>query len=348
MTPSPPPAPKQTDTEQLECKQTIPLQVVDQAIQASFSGSGSSDESSRGRHKSVGSLSASSSTSCDAQNCACACAYCAQHSTAASTTATGLMGALDMSHVDNSAPQSTGYNQEQRPSTSIATSYRERTDRLLRQNQSIDDLLAGSYVHQAPDGSRIVVSRGWPARGAGRAAKSGSIQRQRGGSRSKLEVSTGLLNKHRVRRRSELELTRKFGAANKLCSSLVSAHRPGNLSSREKQRLLVEFLTRLPNETGLGAGQPRGLPAAAIEANDQLERKLDYEAANAGAQIKYIRRRNPSLSRTKVNNNTQEENDRGAGEQATKVAKMPNTFERRKSRPIIVELSSPARASGQK
>lgn len=374
--PSPPPPPQATN-EQLKLGNNqgvgdANIQVVDQAIQASFSSSSSSNESSTSRNLSAATSSTSTSCCCsrDALNCHCACACCKQQ----------------QSPVDNNRARSTSFDR-----TSATAPNNQRQIDLNKTyfplSNSLDDLLAGSYVHQAADGSRIVVSRGWPPNSNSKARitreKANLLGKERREStRTKVASinATDQLNKLRVKRRQQQQQLRKGSdfeicsqSANKLCSSLINSHRPNNLSLREKQQLLVEFLTRLPatsvNQVSVQrSGLPKAIPSQIgqqQQVNDQLQKHdLDNhrataaaaaKAPNAGLKIKHIERRrqqqNASLLLEDDGQDVQIDQVRKdvEEEEAIKqVATLASQLKsRRKSRPIIVELSSPVKRDFQ-
>lgn len=137
-----------------------------------------------------------------------------------------------------------------------------------RRSSSLDELLSSSFVHQAPDGRRIVVSRGWPLR--------------RKLSTSRLELT----RRHRVVRRKQIH------------GSLLSA-RESSLNVHQKQHLLLDFLTRQTRELeGVKRGEERQAELRISLGNEKLiESALKLESSKPTEPDKSEPNDSPNLSR---------------------------------------------------
>lgn len=94
-----------------------------------------------------------------------------------------------------------------------------------RRSSSLDELVSSGFVHLRSDGRRVLVSRGWPDGRRARARGRGSGEPAQGS----LRLLSERAKRRRVVRRSETE-------------SALSGH--------QKQRLLLDFLTRSPPRLG--------------------------------------------------------------------------------------------------
>lgn len=109
----------------------------------------------------------------------------------------------------------------------------------MRRTSSLDDLLSSSFVHRAPDGRRIVVSRGWPL-GTKRAFRFKDDELATKSNKKSCKQAYKRTIKHRVVRRSE---TANPGSPLVALSSSSTHH----LSAEQKRKLLLDFLTQSAN-----------------------------------------------------------------------------------------------------
>lgn len=238
---------QQQNVSLLESHKQATRQLVDEAIQASLSSSSST--SSSGSESQCESIAG-----CSRGSLCSGCESVDSSSEASGSSALSLPGSLSGANPGSERRQKrvgslVGARLHRSPCRLEAP--REPGPR-SRRSSSLDDLLAGSYVHQAPDGTRIVVSRGWPA--PKRRVRGGSSRRRvpgghDGQSTNRLARSVspmrGLgLTRHRVLRRSQLDGTNGAATRKGLLSSSLVSQRPSNLSTRQKQQLLLDFLTR--------------------------------------------------------------------------------------------------------